>query len=116
MSFGRKHLSDIYDYAKTKEGQHMLNIIKVLNVLSCAGPLWFLQNHKLVLPKLEYVAPIWLRFRLLVQRYMYVFQHASAQLLVNSFNGPSRMFFPFFYVKNLTVFYLNYDLFYFFKD
>ena len=33
-----------------------------------------------------------LRFRLLVQRY--VSQHASAQLLVNSFNGPSRMFFP----------------------
>ena len=34
-----------------------------------------------------------LRFRLYVQSY--VFLHASAQLLVNSFNGPSRMFFPF---------------------
>ena len=34
-----------------------------------------------------------LRSRLLVQRY--VFKHASAQLLVNSFNGPSQMFFPF---------------------
>ena len=34
-----------------------------------------------------------LRFRFLVQRY--VFKHASVQLLVNSFNGPSRMFFPF---------------------
>ena len=34
-----------------------------------------------------------LRFRFLVQGY--VFKHASVQLLVNSFNGPSRMFFPF---------------------
>ena len=33
-----------------------------------------------------------LKFRLLVQRY--VFQNASAQLLVNSFNEPSRMIFP----------------------
>ena len=34
-----------------------------------------------------------LRFRLLVQRH--VSKHASVQLLVKSFNGPSRMFFLF---------------------
>ena len=34
-----------------------------------------------------------LSFRLLVQRY--AFKHASDLLLVNSFNGPSQMFFPY---------------------